>query len=93
MMAEVKSIACDMCGKPGVSTYSITVVPGGHPWLIDLCETHAKPILRMQEKGRSPSSRRKYRRFGEKVAVAPVRKSKNAPVQAEKAPQRRQKAD
>jgi hypothetical protein len=67
-MAEIKSRICDVCG--GADATSFTVAKDGlQPWIIDLCEQHGEPLMRLRERGRAPSGgRRPYHRF-QKVQV------------------------
>lgn len=41
---------CDRCGEPGAETYSVTI--GDSRWSVELCETHAKPLLAAAKLGR-----------------------------------------
>ena len=68
-MAEITSVVCDMCGATPASTYFIHKGTKNE-WVIDLCDTCAKPIKDWEKKGRAPKGKRRpYRVYGGKVEV------------------------
>lgn len=52
-------------------TYSISEKPQT-PWMVDLCEDCARPIMAWKEHGRLSAARRAYRRFN-KVPAVPLK--------------------
>lgn len=62
-MAEIKRMACDMCGSEAeVRQFAISERPN-MPFIIDLCEDHAAPLDDLREHGRGSAGRRPYRKY------------------------------
>lgn len=53
----IKHTICDKCGKPEATRYSITL-PTEPTSRIDLCLTHAAPLIELAALGKQPKRRR-----------------------------------
>lgn len=65
-MAEVKHLACDLCG--GTPAWRWTMREDDkRGWSIDLCQEHQQPVMALREHARYPDEgRRTYRNYGVK---------------------------
>lgn len=66
-MAEVRYRVCDQCGEGPSETYAIQQRPN-KPWVVDLCSTHAEPLLAFREIAHIPEGGRRVYRSLKKTA-------------------------